>query len=148
MTVNHLVDAHILLLRGTELLLSRRRSGDEFDGRWHLPAGKLEAGESATDAAVREAMEEIGVGLDPADLRLVHVAHVIGASRPARLGLFFETRRWTGDPENREPDKCYELAWFPLGALPDDIIVYPLAGIDALRTGLPYSEYGWDRSMR
>ncbi|WP_054816641.1 NUDIX hydrolase [Nocardia arizonensis] len=143
MSARHLVDVHMLLRRDAELLLSRRRSGDEFDGRWHLPAGKLEEGESVTAAVVREAVEEIGVRLDPADLRLVHVAHVVSPGRPARLGLFFETRSWIGDPVNREPDKCYELCWFPLDALPADTIAYPLAGIAALRTGDPYSEFGW-----
>lgn len=147
MTVQHLVDVHILFLRGDELLLSRRRSGDEFDGRWHLPAGKIEAGEPATAAAARESAEEVGVVLDPADLRLVHVAHVIAPDRPARLGLFFIARRWQGEPVNREPDQCYELRWFPRDALPDDIIAYPLAGIAALTTGEPYSEYGWPEQI-
>ncbi|MGN2641969.1 NUDIX hydrolase [Nocardia takedensis] len=140
MPASHLVDAHILLRRDGELLLSRRRSGDEFDGRWHLPAGKVEAGESVAAGAVREAREEIGVELDPADLTLVHVAHVVAPGRPARLGLFFETRRWAGEVRNVEPDKCYELRWFPADALPADIIAYPLLGIDPPAL---YSEYGW-----
>lgn len=145
MATQHLVDVHILFRRHGDILLSRRRSGDEFDGRWHLPAGKLEPGESATAAAAREAMEEVGAAIDPADLQLIHVAHAVTANRPARLGLFFQTRRWTGEPVNREPDKCYELRWFSLHTLPDDIIAYPLAGITAVRTGRPYSEYGWDQ---
>ncbi|MEV6429939.1 NUDIX domain-containing protein [Nocardia sp. NPDC051463] len=145
MTDRHLVDVHVLVIRGGELLLSRRRSDDEFDGLWHLPAGKLEAGESAAVAAAREAHEEVGIVIDPADLRLFHVAHVIGSGREARLGLFFEALRWTGDPVNREPDKCYELRWFPLAALPEEAIIrYPLAGIRAFASGSTYSERGWN----
>ena len=142
MTAYHLVDAHILLRRGEELLLSRRRSGDEFDRRWHLPAGKVEAGESAAAGAVREAREETGVELDAADLVLVHVAHVVAPGRPARLGLFFEARRWGGEVRNREPDKSYELRWFPVDALPENIIAYSSAGIDPVAR---YSELGWTR---
>ncbi|MET8776065.1 alpha/beta fold hydrolase [Nocardia sp. NPDC004654] len=143
MTDRHLVDVHIMLVRGGEVLLSRRRSADEFDGRWHLPAGKLEAGESATAGAAREALEEIGVVVDPADLRHIHTAHVVGSGREARLGLFFEAVNWSGEPVNREPDKCYELAWFALTALPGDVIEYPAAGIRAYFTGATYSQRGW-----
>ncbi|MEV0298149.1 NUDIX domain-containing protein [Nocardia sp. NPDC050710] len=142
----HLVDVHILLIRDGALLLSKRRSPDEFDDRWHVPAGKLESGESATAAAVREAEEEVGVLIDPADLRLIHTAHVVSSGREPRLGLFFETTRWTGEPVNREPDNCYALQWFPLDDLPADIIAYPLAGIRALATGVAYSERGWSPS--
>jgi 8-oxo-dGTP diphosphatase len=143
MTNRHLVDVHVLLVRDDELLLSRRRSADEFDGRWHLPAGKLEMGESATVGAVREAREEIGVEIDPDDLRFVHASHVVGSGREPRLGLFFETSQWVGEPVNREPDKCYELRWFPLDELPDDIIEYPLTAIRARTRGERYSERGW-----
>jgi 8-oxo-dGTP pyrophosphatase MutT (NUDIX family) len=139
------VDVHVLLLRGAELLLSRRRSADEFDGLWHLPAGKLEAGESALAAAVREAGEEVGVLIDPADLRHVHSAHVVDTGREARIGLFFETRRWAGEPANREPDKSYELRWFPLAKLPENLIPYPAAGIRGYLTGETYSQRGWPR---
>ncbi|NKY29094.1 NUDIX hydrolase [Nocardia gamkensis] len=145
MVVRHVVDVHVLLLRDTELLLSRRRSADEFDGLWHLPAGKLEAGESALAAVVREASEEVGVLIDPADLRHVHSAHVVDTGREARIGLFFETRRWAGEPVNREPDKSYELRWFPLAKLPEDLIPYPAAGIRGYLTGETYSQRGWPR---
>ncbi|MFF3227836.1 NUDIX domain-containing protein [Nocardia suismassiliense] len=143
MTIRHLVDVHILLIRDDRLLLSKRRSDDEFDGRWHLPAGKLEAGESATAAAAREANEETGVHIDPADLRHIHTAHVVGSGRDPRLGLFFETHHWTGTPTNREPDKSHELCWFPLDALPDNIIPYSASGIRAHFAGTTYSERGW-----
>ncbi|WP_067471214.1 NUDIX hydrolase [Nocardia amamiensis] len=143
MTDRHLVDVHVLLVRGGELLLSRRRSQDEFDGRWHLPAGRLEVGESVTAGAVREAREETGVDIDPNDLSFVHVAHVVAAGREPRLGLFLETSRWLGEPVNREPDNCYELRWFPLDELPDDIIEYPLAAIRGRARGEWYSERGW-----
>ncbi|MFD1146631.1 NUDIX hydrolase [Saccharothrix hoggarensis] len=145
MTDRHLVDVHVLLVRDGLVLLSRRRDADaRFDGRWHLPSGKLDAGESVLAAAVREAEEEVGVRLDPADLRLVHTLHVAGSGLEPRLGLFFEARTWSGVPENREPDKCSELRWFPLDALPADLIEYPAAGIAGYRAGTPFGTAGWD----
>ncbi|MFE1596415.1 NUDIX domain-containing protein [Nocardia sp. NPDC058705] len=143
MTPLHLVDVHILLIRADTILLSLRRSGDEFDHRWHLPSGKLEVGESVAAAAAREAAEEIGVDIDPATLRLFHVAHVTAPGRDSRLGLFFRAEEWRGEPFNREPDKCYALQWFPLTELPADLIEYSALGLAALDSAAPYSEFGW-----
>ncbi|MGS2808261.1 NUDIX domain-containing protein [Nocardia sp. MW-W600-9] len=143
MTPRHLVDVHLLLIRDGVLLLSLRRSGDEYDHRWHLPSGKLEIGESVTAAAAREAAEEVGVDIDPATLRLIHVAHVTAPGRDARLGLFFRADRWQGEPFNREPDKCYAVQWFTPHELPADLIEYSALGIAALNSDEPYSEFGW-----
>jgi aminoglycoside 2'-N-acetyltransferase I len=144
MTDRHIVDVHLLLLRDRQVLLSRRRDpSPRFDGLWHLPSGKLDAGESVLDAAVREIQEEIGVTISHEDLRLVHTHHANGCGVEPRLGLFFEVRRWTGDPVNREPAKCSELAWFDLDDLPTDIIDYPAAGIRAYLQVQPFGQQGW-----
>lgn len=145
MADRHLIDVHVLLVDGANLLLTRRRDPNPaFDGRWHLPSGKLEMDESVLDAAAREAEEEVGVLIQAADLRHVHTIHVNGSGVEARLGLFFETRRWTGEPTNREPEKCSAVRWFPLDAMPERIIDYPAAGIHAYRTGQVFSTRGWD----
>lgn len=141
----HLVDVHVLVIRDHELLLTRRRDSDPaFDGMWHLPSGKLDAGESVLDAAVREVHEEIGIRIEPADLHHVHTNHVTGSGLEPRLGLYFVTQRWTGEPTNCEPDKCSELRWFGLDDLPDDVIAYPAAGIHGYITGTTFSTYGWE----
>ncbi|MGH3875385.1 MAG: NUDIX domain-containing protein, partial [Pseudonocardiaceae bacterium] len=107
MADRHLIDVHVLLVRDGQILLSRRRDTNPiFDRRWHLPSGKLDVGESVLDAAIREADEEVGVLIDPADLRHVNTLHVNGSGPEPRLGVFFETRRWVGEPTNREPAKC------------------------------------------
>lgn len=144
MADRHLIDVHVLLVDDGNVLLSRRRdTNPAFDGQWHLPSGKLDAGESALHAAAREAEEEVGVLIQPADLRHVHTIHVNGSGPEPRLGLFFEARRWIGQPTNREPDKCSGVRWFPLDALPDQLIDYPATGINAYREGLSFSLRGW-----
>jgi 8-oxo-dGTP pyrophosphatase MutT (NUDIX family) len=145
MADRHLIDVHLLLVRDGQVLLTRRRDTNPlFDGLWHLPSGKLDAGESALHAAAREADEEVGVLIEPDDLRHVHTLHVNGSGPEPRLGLFFETHRWVGEPTNREPDKCSAVAWFALNDLPDRLIDYPAAGIHAYQTGVPFSTYGWN----
>ncbi|MHA6798468.1 NUDIX hydrolase [Bounagaea algeriensis] len=147
MAERHPVDVHVLLVSGTSLLLSKRRDAHgEFDGMWHLPSGKLEAGESVLDAARREVAEEIGVRLAASALRHVHTAHVTAPGLEPRLGLFFEARDWEGEPVNREPAKCSELRWFDLDELPVELISYPAAGIRGYRTGRSLSTPGWPAS--
>ncbi|NIH83726.1 NUDIX domain-containing protein [Amycolatopsis granulosa] len=147
MADRHLIDVHILLVDNGKLLLSRRRdTNPTFDGHWHLPSGKLDAGESVLHAAAREAQEEIGVLINPNDLNHVHTLHVNGSGGEPRLGLFFLATHWTGEPVNREPDKCSAIAWFPLHNLPTNLIDYPAAGIHAYLTGQTFAIHGWPTS--
>lgn len=112
-----IIDVHVLLVRDGEVLLIQRR-GRYGGGMWHLPSGKLDAGESLLAAAVREAREEVGVVIDPGDLRHAHTVHVADSGPVPRLGVFFEARVWEGEPSNREPDKCSAIDWFPCATFP------------------------------
>ncbi len=62
------VSACYLEVEGRLLLLQRTADKQE-SGRWGVPAGKLEIGESAKEAAIRELFEETGIAcLDILDL--------------------------------------------------------------------------------
>lgn len=50
----------VVCLRGDEVLLIRRGTPPRL-GEWSLPGGRIEAGERAVDAALRELREETGV---------------------------------------------------------------------------------------
>jgi 8-oxo-dGTP diphosphatase len=50
----------VVCLRGDEVLLIRRGAPPR-EGEWSLPGGRIEAGERAADAALRELREETGV---------------------------------------------------------------------------------------
>lgn len=49
------------LLDGGRLLAARRSAPPELAGRWELPGGKVEKGETPEAALVRELREELGV---------------------------------------------------------------------------------------
>lgn len=134
-------DVHLLLLDGGKLLFGLRFNTGFEDGAYHLPSGHLEAGESVVQALIREAKEEVGVTIAPEDVEFSHVMH--NSSGGGRAAFFFSVRRWEGAPENREPEKCSELRWFPLSDLPDHLIDYCRSALSRIAIGQPFSVYGW-----
>ena len=102
-----------VLRRGDRVLLAERVRGGHGDGYWEFPGGKIEPGESAADALVRELAEEIGVVIaEP--VPLVTVSHDYPA-RSVRLHVF-EVVRWSGEPCGREGQG---LRWCAIDALRD-----------------------------
>ncbi len=136
------IDVHLILRRGEEILLGQRQNTGFADGRWHLPSGHAEKGESATAALIRETNEEIGVSIVPTEVRLVHLMHHHTDS--GRIALFFEVTRWDGTPSNREPYKCAGWGWFALTDLPADMIPYAAQVLTHYAKGEIYTERGWD----
>ena len=133
----------MLLLRGDEILLVRRCNTGFEDGKLSVPAGHVEPGESVTSAAIRETREEVGVELAGDRLRVVGVMH--RKSDDERVDFFLACRLDDADrrPENCEPDKCSELLWADRSRLPDDTIPYVRAGIENVRRGVWFQEFGW-----
>ena len=135
--------AYLILRKGQEVLLSRRFQTGFMDGSYSLPAGHVDAGESLRACAVREAMEEIGVTVRPEDLTLVHTRSRLAADYE-RVDLFFEAATWSGEIENKEPEKCDDLQFFSLDALPEAMVSDVREALLAVREGVTYSEGGWN----
>jgi 8-oxo-dGTP diphosphatase len=138
--------AYVMLLRpgrtgGDEVLLQRRQNTGFMDGHWACAAaGHVEAGESVLAAAVREAAEELGVTVSPADLQPITAMHrTQGTGDPVdeRVDFFFGCRSWRGEPRVLEPTKSAGLGWFALDALPDPVVPHERAVFDRLRVGSP-----------
>ncbi|MET9605322.1 phosphotransferase [Streptomyces sp. NPDC006512] len=107
-------------------------------GLWHLPSGHLDPGEDMVTAVIREAREETGVVVAAEDVTAaVTVHHHPPIGSRSRLGVFFEVRRWSGQPRIMEPDRCDGMDWYPLDALHGPMVAYCRAGLDAYRAGLP-----------
>lgn len=141
--------SYVFLLRegdaGREVLLQLRGETGYMEHHWAAAAaGHVERGESAYDAARREAFEEIGV----ADLDLTHVTTMQrtqgGADIDERVDFFFVAHRWSGEPRIVEPRKCLELRWCRLDELPDPVVPHERQVLDGLTQGLAsYTTFGF-----
>ena len=54
----------IVLSEKSVVLIAKRPKDKSYGGLWEFPGGKLEAGESPSDAATRELREELGIHID------------------------------------------------------------------------------------
>ena len=135
---------YVFLVSGGKLLLTRRKNTGYEDGNYMVPSGHVEKAESLTDAVVRETQEEVGIALDKDDLRLMHVMYRARHDDTGeRADFFFACNHWQGEPENRELDKCDEVAWYPLDDLPANTVEYLRHAIMQWRLGTIFSEWGW-----
>jgi 8-oxo-dGTP diphosphatase len=135
---------YLILRRQEQVLLARRCNTGFQDGNYSLVSGHVEAGEPVTTALLREAHEEAGITLSPHQVEFVHLLHRKSEDSLNYFDFFFVAQQWEGDVVNCEPDKCDDLRWFPLTALPANIVVYVRTVLtQSLVTGQKFSEYGW-----
>ncbi|MCM3883113.1 hypothetical protein ND747_05530 [Frankia sp. R82] len=85
----------------------------------------------------------MGLDLTPASLTLASTVHYRNEHGDARLGLFFRPDHWQGEPVNAEPHKCAHIAWYPLGALPDNTYPYTRIGVELHRKRQNFAATGW-----
>ncbi|MHA7133788.1 NUDIX hydrolase [Oerskovia turbata] len=90
----HLMVATCVVRSDGRVLLTRRAATKTFPSLWEIPGGSVLAGETGTQAAVREVLEETGIVIDgdalvrvgrgvlPTSFLDVHVASVLGRPRP------------------------------------------------------------------
>lgn len=138
-----IVDVLLILVRDQRILLAERQGTGYADGMYNLPSGHLEASESVLDGMIRESREELGITLEPLQLRCVHVMHHRNPEGQGRIGIFFQASAWSGEPENREPHKCARLSWFEPQRLPENTVPYTAAGVQAYLAKNPFSVHGW-----
>lgn len=138
----YMVPAVVMILRReNDVFLILRQNTGYRDGFYVLPSGHKEEGETALQAAIREAKEETGVDIDPRDVRFTHVMH--RRETDERVFFYFEADKWQGEPYNAEPEKGVEAGWFPIDNLPENTIDFVLHGLHHTHHGEPYSEYGF-----
>lgn len=105
----------VVLVRDDHVLLVHR-APDRFwgAGAWDLPGGHIESGETSTEAATREAFEELGVAVrvTPSSLfaRLEGVDYRVA---------YYLVDSWVGEPANAAPAEHVAVRWWPRDDLED-----------------------------
>jgi 8-oxo-dGTP diphosphatase len=99
------VVAGVLMRPDGSFMLGSRPQGKPYAGYWEFPGGKVEPGESAIEALVRELQEEMAITVTHATPWLTRVHHYEHASVHLR---FFRVWDWQGEPQ---PQESQQFAW-------------------------------------
>lgn len=131
----------LLVNERSEVLLLRRKNTGFADGLYALPGGKIETGETALEAARREVKEEVRVSVE--HLYLVHVVDRQGLETEFYI-FVFKAEKWSDAVSNCEPHKSDDVRWFPLCALPENMLPAHRQAVELSQKGVLYSEHGWN----
>ena len=100
------IAAAVVLHQG-RVLVQTRGPGRSWSGHWEFPGGKLEPGEDAAAAAVRECREELGL-----EVRVLEPLHSVEWSYPgARVRVSFLLCEPAGDPSALCATEGQEVRW-------------------------------------
>jgi len=108
------VGSMVIIERGDGAVLLVRLS---YRNSWGVPGGLLKRGETPADAARREVLEEVGIGVE-----LVGDPAVVVDEEAQRVDIVFRGRPAYGqDPEaaRASSPEILEAGWFPADDLPD-----------------------------
>jgi ADP-ribose pyrophosphatase YjhB (NUDIX family) len=109
------VAAGVLVVREKEVLLGRRRWNPQM-GKWYLPSGFVDYGESVVAAAEREVYEETGLTVAATELLGVWDFDLEADDKKGIL-IFYSGRILAGTPT--PADDVVELGWFSPDSLPE-----------------------------
>jgi 8-oxo-dGTP diphosphatase len=87
------------------VLIAQRPAGKALAGRWEFPGGKVDAGENAAAALVRELHEETGIRAGATERVMLYAA-----TYPDRVIWLdvWQVRDWSGEPHGLDGQA---LAW-------------------------------------
>ena len=130
-----------LIINNSEgkILLQRRQGTKLWPGFLALPAGHIDEGENAYEAAIREASEELGITICESDIDDTFVVNRINKSLLPYYDVYFVLKGFDGTISIKEPEKCSELVWADIYNLPEDMIDYEKESIINNLNGIKFS---------
>jgi 8-oxo-dGTP diphosphatase len=107
-----------IIVRDSRLLICQRRRDKAFPLKWEFPGGKVEAGESLTDALKREILEELGVQIE-VGREVERVQHCY-LELSAPIEIVFYLARIVGELEVFSASEAFEkVVWVSPSELPE-----------------------------
>ncbi len=130
-----------LIIKNEEdkILLQRRQGTKLWPGFLALPAGHIDKGENAYEAAIREAKEELGIDISQNDIIDTFVVNRKNKSLLPYYDVYFEIKDYKGIIQIMEPEKCSELIWQEIDNLPEDMIDFEKKALLNNQKGIKFS---------
>jgi len=107
----------VVVFRNEEVLLVKRKKAP-YKGQWSIPGGKQRLGETVTQAAHRELMEETGVEVN--ELTLIDVIDIIVPDEEGKILYHYivaDYRAHWLSGECSPGDDAQDVQWFNLNKL-------------------------------
>jgi 8-oxo-dGTP diphosphatase len=134
---------HLIFRQDSKVAFVLREHTGWMDGHYGLPGGKVEKDERITQAAIREAKEEVGIDIKPENMRAA-LTRYRRSEDSDWIDIVFEIDEWQGELVNNEPHIHSELAWLDPENLPENMVNAKSTVFDVIKTGKIFDELGWD----
>jgi 8-oxo-dGTP diphosphatase len=82
-------------------------------GKWEIPGGAVEFGETCEQAIIREVFEEYGIRIQVKDLLQI-CDHIIPDEKQHWVSPTYICEIVEGLPVIQEPEKCSDMGWFTI----------------------------------
>jgi 8-oxo-dGTP diphosphatase len=105
------VGAAIFDKEGRLFITKRGKKAKNEQGKWEIPGGSVELGETFEEAVKREIREELGVKIAVLEI-LGMWDHIIPEDKQHWITSTFICKIIKGKPQILEPGKCDEIGWF------------------------------------
>lgn len=115
------VGVGVFVIKNGKFLMGQR-AGTHGTGKWSVPGGWLEYGESLENATVREVKEE--TGMEVASVSFLTLTNNIFQDEDIHSLTAWMVGEWrSGEPTILEPDKFVDQGWFDLDTLPSPLFL-------------------------
>ena len=117
------VACYMIVFIDDKLLLMKRQNSGFHDGKYTVPSGHLEAGETPLEGAIRETFEETGLIVTKSVFSCVIHRAVENIPDDDYIDFFFICESHKGVVQNKEPEKCSEIILVETYQLPEILMV-------------------------
>lgn len=131
---SHLVTGAILVNDENKICLIQEAKGP-WRGKWNLPIGHLETGETMAIATKREVKEETGY-----DIELTSLLPLQNASHENVFRILYVSKITGGSPEERVKDDTAAVDWFTVSEIEQKLTNQELRDIGVWHDILLYQE--------